>query len=77
LNHTEHYLVFNLTLEEPVIDMKDPAGECKAEPVPGIHQGEGFSSNALDISKAKGYNPSFHVSFVLAIRLYEVKNSKH
>jgi len=85
--------VFNLTVEEPAIDMKHPSRESKAEPVPDpfmspfirnlsgpnssdIHHGEGFSSNALDISKTKGY-PSFHVCFVFAICLYEVKNSKH
>ncbi|ESW10005.1 hypothetical protein PHAVU_009G173600 [Phaseolus vulgaris] len=67
-----HYSVFNLTVEEPTIDMKHPSRESKAEPVPDpfmspfvrnlsgpnssdIHHGEGFSSNALDISKTKGF----------------------
>lgn len=31
-----------------------------------IHPSEGSSNNALDISKAKGYDTSFNLHFVLA-----------
>ncbi|CAJ1974953.1 unnamed protein product [Sphenostylis stenocarpa] len=71
------YSVFNFTVEEPVIDIKHPARESKPEPVanPCIHRREGFYSNALDISKAKGYDPSFLLYFVLPILSDKLYNS--
>jgi len=51
--------VLNYTDEEAVTEMKFSVRVSQAEHSSGVYPGEGFSSNATDISQSKGYDPSF------------------